>query len=283
MTGSSIRETKAALARFGLRARKTLGQHFLVDSGALTRVVRAADLSPEDTVIEVGPGLGALTRRLSQHAGRVIAVESDSRLAAILPEILAGLDNVAIVDTDVLKTDPPSLLRIGRPDTIPAQYKVVANIPYYITSPILRHFLEATLKPSLIVLMVQKEVGQAIVARPGNLGILAISVQFYGRPSIVGKVPAASFYPPPKVDSVILRIDVYDQPPLGASGSDHFFELVRAGFSAPRKQLRNSLAQGLAISPREAEDLLNRAGVDPRRRAETLSLPEWARLCEQSE
>ena len=283
MTGSSIRETKAVLARFGLRARKTLGQHFLVDSGVLDRIVRAAALSSSDTVVEVGPGLGILTRQLSRYAGRVIAVESDEHLAAALPQILTGSDNVTIVNADVLETDPGSILKIDLRDPAPARYKVVANIPYYITSPILRQFLEAVWKPSLMVVMVQKEVGQAIVAPPGDLGILAISVQFYGRPSIVGRVPAACFYPPPKVDSVILRIDVYDRPPVDVSDPARFFEVVRAGFSAPRKQLRNSLAQGLKIPPHDAEELLGKAGIDPKRRAETLSLQEWARLCEQTE
>ena len=279
MTDSPVRETKATLARFGLRARKTLGQHFLVATSALDRIVRAADLSPEGVVIEVGPGLGVLTRRLAQHAGRVIAVETDSRLAGALPQILSGLENVTIVNRDILDTDPSDLLDSAHLETLPPQYKVVANIPYYITSPILRRFLEAAWKPSLMVVMVQKEVGQAIVARPGDLGILAISVQFYGRASIVGQVPAAGFYPPPKVDSVILRIGVYDKPPVSVSDTDGFFEVVRAGFSAPRKQLRNSLAQGLNISPIEAEALLKRVGIDPKRRAETLSLQEWASLC----
>ncbi len=281
MTGSSIRETRAALARFGARAKKSLGQHFLVDARALDRIVRAADLSSQDTVIEIGPGLGVLTRRLARHARRVIAVESDRLLAEALPEILIGLNNVTIVNADALETDPVSLLETYSPDNISVGYKVVANIPYYITSPILRHFLEATSKPSLMVVMLQKEVGQAIVSRPGDLGILAVSVQFYGRPSIVGKVPAASFYPQPKVDSVILRIEVYQQPPVSVSDPDRFFEIVKAGFSAPRKQLRNSLAQGLNLPPHQAEELLHKATLDPKRRAETLSLQEWARLCEQ--
>jgi len=281
MTGSSIRETRAALARFGTRARKSLGQHFLVDSRALDRVVRTAALSSEDTVIEVGPGLGVLTRRLARHARRVIAVESDRLLAEALPEILTGLNNVTIVNADILETDPASLLETHSLDNNSSGYKVVANIPYYITSPILRHFLETASKPSLMVVMVQKEVGQAIVARPGDLGILAISVQFYGRPSIVGKVPAASFYPQPKVDSVILRIEIYRQPPVSVSDPHRFFEVVKAGFSAPRKQLRNSLAQGLNLPPHQVEELLHKATIDPKRRAETLSLEEWARLCER--
>lgn len=283
MADAPIGETRAALARFGLRARKSLGQHFLVNRGALGRIVAAADLSPQDTVIEVGPGLGVMTRELSRCAGRVIAVEADDRLAVALHEILHGSDNVTIVNADVLEIDPVSLLGVDHPDAAVPRYKVVANIPYYITSPILRHFLEARSKPSLIVVLVQKEVGEAIVARPGDLSILAVSIQFYGKPAILGRVPAASFYPQPKVDSVILRIDLYDQPPVRVSHPRHFFEIVKAGFSAPRKQIRNSLAQGLGLSPAQAEDVLRRAGIDPKRRAETLSLDEWAGLCGQTE
>ncbi len=160
---------------------------------------------------------------------------------------------------------------------------MVANIPYYITSALLRRFLEASPRPSSMVVMVQKEVGQAIVAGPGDMSLLAVSVQFYGRPSIVARVPARSFYPPPKVDSVILRVEVYDRPPVDVPGARAFFDTVRAGFSAPRKQLRNSLAQGLAVGPAEAAGLLGRAGIEPGRRAETLSLEEWGRLCRERE
>jgi 16S rRNA (adenine1518-N6/adenine1519-N6)-dimethyltransferase len=158
-------------------------------------------------------------------------------------------------------------------------YKVVANIPYYITSAVLRHFLEASRQPTLMVVMVQKEVGKAIVAKPGDMSLLAISIQFYGKPSIVARVPARSFYPAPKVDSVILRVDVYEKPPVSVPSVRAFFDTVRAGFSAPRKQLRNSLAQGLGIATQETADLLQRAEIDPRRRAETLSIEEWGRLC----
>ena len=272
-------KAKALLGQFGLRAKKGLGQHFLVDGRVLKRIVAAADLTPEDTVIEVGPGLGILTRELAQQAGRVIAIEADGEMVSALSEIVARYPNLTVIQGDIMHVDPVSLL--PSPTGVPAGYKVVANIPYYITSAVLRHFLEASRQPTLMVVMVQKEVGKAIVAQPGDMSLLAVSIQFYGLPSIVARVPARSFYPPPKVDSVILRVDVHKKPPVSVSSARAFFETVRAGFSAPRKQLRNSLAQGLAVGTQEAADLLQRAEIDPRRRAETLSIEEWGRLCRE--
>ena len=271
-------KAKSLLGQLGLRAKKGLGQHFLVDGRVLQRIVAAADLTPEDTVIEVGPGLGILTRELAQQAGRVTAIEADSEMVSALSEIVARHPNLTVIHGDVMQTDPVSLLPSPGASNVPDSYKVVANIPYYITSAVLRHFLEASHQPALMVVMVQKEVGKAIVAQPGDMSLLAVSIQFYGKPSIVARVPARSFYPPPKVDSVILRVDVYEKPPVSVPSARAFFETVRAGFSAPRKQLRNSLAQGLAVGTQEAADLLQRAEIDPRRRAETLSIEEWGRL-----
>jgi 16S rRNA (adenine1518-N6/adenine1519-N6)-dimethyltransferase len=270
-------EVKRLLERFGLRARKSLGQHFLIDKRVLQRIVSTAELTPEDTVIEVGPGLGILTKELAKRARRVIAVEADPSLASALREVVA---DISIISADILRTDPALLLASAGVEDASPSYKVVANIPYYITAPILRHFFEASLKPSLMVVMVQKEVGEAIVAQPGRMSLLAISVQFYGKPAIVDHVPARSFFPPPKVDSVILRIKLYEQPPVSVPQTDKFFDVVRAGFSAPRKQLRNALAQGWGIPPQEATSLLERAMINPQRRAETLHLEEWARICE---
>lgn len=272
-------KAKALLERHGLRAKKGLGQHFLVDARVLRRIVAAADLTTEDTVVEVGPGLGILTRELAQRAGRVLAVEADSEMVRILSEIASQYTNLTVIHGDILQIDPVSLL----PATSGTRfdYKVVANLPYYITSAVLRHFLEASRRPTLMVVMLQREVGQAIVAGPGDMSMLAVSVQFYGKPSIVARVPARSFYPPPKVDSVVLRIDVYGKPPVEVPSTQALFDTARAGFSAPRKQLRNSLAQGLGITGEEAAGLLRRAGIDPRRRAETLSIEEWGSLCRE--
>jgi 16S rRNA (adenine1518-N6/adenine1519-N6)-dimethyltransferase len=281
MSRSLAAETRGLIHRFGLRAKKSLGQHFLIDRRMLGRIVSAAEVTAEDTVIEVGPGLGILTRELARRARKVIAVEADSGLASAVREMFSQVANVSIIESDILQTDPASLLATAGVEGASPGYKVVANIPYYITSPILRHFLEASLKPSVMVIMLQKEVGEAIAAQPGKMSILAVSVQFYGSPVIVGRVPSRSFYPPPKVDSVILRIKLHQQPPIRVSQTSKFFEVVRAGFSAPRKQLRNSLAQGLGVSPQEAAAMLGRATLDSKRRAETLSLDEWARLFEE--
>jgi len=274
-------EARGFLDSFGLRARKSLGQHFLVDRRVLRRIISAAQLKPEDAVIEVGPGLGVLTRELARRVRKVVAVEADGRLASALRETMAGADNVSIIEADILQAAPGWLLSFAGVEGSPPGYKVVANIPYYITSPILRHFLEASPRPSSVVVMVQREVGEAITAKPGKMSTLAIGVQFYGRPVLVGRVPARSFYPAPKVESAILRIEPYEEPPVKVSGSSVFFAAVRAGFSAPRKQLRNSLAQGLGIDTQESARMLEKATIDYRRRAETLTLEEWARLSEE--
>ena len=271
---SLLTQAKKLLRRFDLQARKSLGQHFLIDEDVLKSITSAAELTPNDFVIEVGPGLGVLTRELVRQAGWVVTVELDSRLAFALKQSLASFDNVTIVNEDILNIDPAALLQEQK--TI--NYKVVANLPYYITSPVLRHFLEASLKPQVMVVMVQKEVAEAIVAKPGGMSLLSISVQFYGEPRIISYVPARCFYPAPEVDSAILRISLYPQPVVAVKDIEGFFELVRAGFAAPRKQIANSLAQGLGLDKAQVLFPLEKAGVVPRRRAETLTIDEWAQL-----
>ncbi len=276
-----LTQAKRLLRQFGLKARKRLGQHFLIDEEVLKLINSAAGLAPNDVVIEIGPGLGVLTKQLAEQAGWVIAVELDGKLATILEQTLASFDNVTIINENVLKIDPAALLQKQKmrfPPAIGSHYKVVANLPYYITSPVLRHFLEASVKPQIMVVMVQKEVAQAIVAKPGQMSVLSISVQFYGEPTIVDYVPAQCFYPAPEVDSAILRINVYPQPAVVVSDEESFFELVRAGFTASRKQIANSLAQGLGLSKTEILPLLKAVSIVPQRRAETLTLDEWAQL-----
>ena len=264
----------ALLRSYGLHPKKGLGQHFLADQAALDRIVVAADLTPADTVLEIGPGLGTLTRLLAERAGRVVAVELDDRLAAVLSERLAGFANVEIRPGNILRLSDIASL-------VGPSYKVVANLPYYITSAVLRHLLERRDQPSLLVVTVQREVAERIVAAPPDMNLLAVSVQFYGRPRIVAHIPAGAFYPPPKIDSAVVRIDVRDEPAVslgeGTSVVD-FFRLVRAGFGHKRKTLRNALSAGLGLAPAAAEQALAQAGIDPRRRAETLSLQEWADL-----
>ncbi len=279
-TESLLTQTKRTLRRFDLKARKRLGQHFLVDEEVQQLITSAAELGPADIIIEIGPGLGIMTRELAKQAGRVIAIELDNKLAALLKQTLASFDNVTIINEDILHIDPTTLLqeqKVKFPRAI-SHYKIVANLPYYITSPVLRHFLEAPVKPKMILVMVQKEVAEVIVAEPGKRSVLSISVQFYGKPRIVSYVPAQSFHPVPKVDSAILRIDVYPQPVVAVTDERGFFEIVRAGFTASRKQIANSLAQGLKLAKPEVLSLLKKADIVPQRRAETLTLEEWAQL-----
>jgi 16S rRNA (adenine1518-N6/adenine1519-N6)-dimethyltransferase len=276
MRGSSnslLVQTRRRLRQSGLKPRKGLGQHFLVDGEVLEVILDAAEVTPGDLVVEVGPGLGILTEALAKKAGEVIAIELDDRLAALLKKALASFKNVSVINDNVLNIQPEELLkRQESPD-----YKVVANLPYYITSPVLRHFLTASAKPKMMIVMVQAEVAEAIAAKPGDMSLLSVSVQFYGKPEIISRVPAQSFYPAPEVDSALLRIGLYPQPAV-AVDEGGFFELVRAGFSAPRKQLANSLAQGLGLPKGAVLPLLEKAGIDGERRAETLNLEEWARL-----
>lgn len=267
-------QAKRLLHQSGLRAKKTLGQHFLIDETVLQTIVEAAELSPDDTVIEVGPGLGILTVELAKRAGSVVAVELDTKLASLLKRKLGSASNVRIINADILKVSLSQLLE-GH-----SNYKVVANLPYYITSPVLRYFVEALPKPSLMVMMMQKEVGEAIVAVPGKMSLLAVSLQVYSKPGIICHVPSQCFYPQPKVDSVILRFDLLPEPAVRVADMNGFFDVVRAGFSLPRKQLHNSLAHSLRMKPIEIALLLEKARIDSKRRAETLSLEEWASLYE---
>ena len=207
-TESLLTRTKKLLASYDLRARKGLGQHFLVDGSVLKKITTAAELNPSDTVIEVGPGWGVLTQELVKQAGKVMAIELDKKLAEILEENLGDSGKVTVVNEDVLKIQPADLL--GKQN----DYKVVANLPYYITSAVIRHFLEAEVKPNLMVLMVQQEVAKQITAQPGEMSLLSVSVQLYGKPKMVSKISAQCFYPSPTVDSAILRIEVYPKPEI---------------------------------------------------------------------
>ncbi len=250
---------------------KGLGQNFLSDPGVLRKIVHAAALPPDALVLEIGPGLGSLTRFLAQAAQRVVAVELDGNLVPILEEVAGSFGNVEIVQGDILELDPAVLMG-GQP------YYVAANIPYNITSAIIRHLLTARVRPTRLALTVQKEVAERICAGPGDMSLLALSVQVYGKPSIAARIPAGAFYPPPKVDSAVVRVDLYEQPRVPAERLEDFFRLIRAGFSQKRKTLRNALAGGLGWVPARAEEMLRAAGLDPMRRAETLDIDEWRLL-----
>ena len=264
---------EALLKRYHLRAHKGLGQNFLQDPQALEDIVSAADIQPTDTVLEIGPGLGSLTRYLAVSAQEVVAVELDENLIQPLKDVLTPYQNVRLIQGDILKLSPKDL--ISEDD-----YLVVANIPYYITSAVIRHLLESELKPRRIVLTIQKEVAQRICAQPGHLSLLALSVQVYGQPRIAVHIPANAFFPAPKVDSAVLVVDIFSVPKVKENNLDRFFKLIKAGFSQKRKTLRNSLSSGLHISTTNAAELLTRANIDPQRRAETLSIEEWELLTE---
>lgn len=262
------------LRQYGLRPDKRLGQHFLADPAALERVVSAAGLQGEEAVLEIGAGLGSLTRYLAMAAGRVVAVELDRDLLPPLRRTLQGFENVSIVEGDILELDPAQLMAS-------AAYRVVANIPYHITSALIRHLMEARLKPDRAVLTLQREVAMRITAPPGRLSLLALSVQVYSQPSIAARIPPGAFFPPPEVESAVLRLDLLPQPVIPAHLLEAFFRLAKAGFSQKRKTLRNSLAAGLAWPPSAVEGLLAAAEIQPSRRPESLSLEEWRRLTER--
>ena len=248
-------------------------------------MVEAAGISPDQAVLEVGAGLGSLTRYLAVLAHQVAAVELDGDLIPLLEAVLAPYPNVHILQGDILALDPARIhAGLHPPSSAPqsprSSYLVVANIPYYITSALIRHLLEAHLRPERMVLTVQREVAERITAGPGDMSLLALSVQVYGQPRVVGRIPAGAFYPAPNVDSAIVRVDLNPAPRIHASQLNTFFRLAKAGFSQKRKTLRNALAGGLHLAPARAADMLQAAGIDPQRRAETLGFEEWGRLVE---
>lgn len=263
------------LHELGLRPRKGLGQHYLTDPRILSDIVAAAELPPDAVVIEVGPGPGALTAALAPVSGRLIAIELDNRLAPLLAELYEDWPPVHVIHADALKLSPAQALeKTGGV----APYYALGNIPYYITSPLLRHFLEAELPPERMVFTIQLDVARRIVAQPPQMSLLAVSVQIYARPQIVRKLPPGAFTPPPKVHSAVLRLDILPQPLISPEQREAFFRVVRAGFGQKRKTLRNSLAAGLHISTTVTEAAISAADLSPRQRAQELDIPQWLRL-----
>ena len=250
---------------------KSLGQHWLRDRDVLKDIVDEAELTKQDTVLEIGPGLGTLTSELLRQAGSVTAVEFDSDLARKLPAQFPGT-NLTVVNEDILQFNLSSL---------PANYKVVANVPYYITSKIVQRLMTAKNKPSVVVLLVQKEVAERLAAEPGDMSILAISAQVYAEVSMGSIVPAELFTPPPKVDSAVVVLRMRSASLIDGLDERAFFRVVKAGFSAKRKKLRSSLAGGIALAKSDAERLLEQAGISPNARAEDISIEDWKRLAER--
>jgi 16S rRNA (adenine1518-N6/adenine1519-N6)-dimethyltransferase len=271
---SDPKALRAVLERHDVRAAKGIGQHFLVDRSALAAIVAAAELSAEDDVLEIGPGPGVLTAALAGRARSVTAVELDERMVAVLRDTVGDRDNVRIVRADALEVD---LYRVGER----APTRIVANLPYQITSPLLMRFLEDARRPPLIVVLVQEEVARRIVAGPGDAkerGFLSVFVQSFASPTLVRRVPARSFRPPPKVDSAIVALRTHTAPAFAPLDQHRFIALVSDAFRHRRKQLRSALGFEAGVDRGRADTALRAAGIDPTRRPEELSVAEWVAL-----
>lgn len=248
--------------------KKSLGQHWLTDEATLDAMCHAAEIGDDDVVLEVGPGAGTLTKKLVERADSVVAIEFDEKLARTLPQRIKA-NNLEVKNQDILKFDLTKM---------PPDYKVAANIPYYLTSKLIRVLMESSNAPLITALLVQKEVAQRVAASPGEMSLLSVSAQFYAEVSLGEIVPAYLFTPPPKVDSQILILKRRDKLPFEINDTKTFFKIVKAGFSARRKTLLNSLSGGLRLGKTEVESWLEKAGIDPKRRPQELSLEEWHKL-----
>ncbi|MBU4128806.1 16S rRNA (adenine(1518)-N(6)/adenine(1519)-N(6))-dimethyltransferase RsmA [bacterium] len=290
------RITREFLREHGIRIKKRLGQNFLIDEGILNKIVEIADLSKDNIVIEIGPGIGTLTKKLAQKVKKVLAIEIDENLVKLLKETLKSYSNVEIIQADILKTNLKKLVTQlpGYPVTrfkkqadwqtgrLADKVKVVANLPYYITTPIIIHLLKAREILSNIVVMVQKEVGRRMVANPRtkDYGALSLLVQYYTKPQIAVKVPRSVFLPQPEVDSCVVNLEVLEKPAVEVKDEELFFKVVRAAFEQRRKALKNALSRtkDLGLSKKKVLEILEKADIKSLRRGETLSLEEFARL-----
>ena len=257
---------KNILKKAGVPPLKKFGQNFLKDKSIISKMVEAAKVSPRDTVLEIGPGTGILTVELAKRAKKVIAVEKDERMCKILKETLQGFDNVKILNEDMRR-----MPKMGQ-----GEYKVIANLPFYLSALIIRKLLESKNQPREMVLIIQKEVAQRICAEPPDLSLLAVSVQFYAKPEIISYINKKSFWPQPEVDAAIIKIT--PQKRLSALAPDKFFLIVKAGFSQPRKQILNNLSKVLKLSKEKVKNWLLKNNIQPDQRAETLKVQDWINL-----
>jgi len=267
-------QIRSILRKYGIRPKKGLGQNFLQDEHYLSKIISIANISKADTVLEIGPGLGSLTRHLAVHASKVIAVEIDNNLIDVLKDTMMPHENVKYINKDILKVDITEIMSNS-------PFIVVANIPYYITSHLIRHLLESTIKPARIVLTIQHEVALRICSKPPDMNLLALSIQVYGKPTIRFRIPAGAFYPAPSIDSAVINISLYPTPVIPPPYTEIFFQLAKAGFNQKRKSLRNSLSAGLSKPKTEIDAMLKQSDIDPKRRAQSLSLDEWKKLSNQ--
>lgn len=277
------KRTKDIIAKHGFSFKKSLGQNFLIDMNILSKIVDAAALDATKGALEIGPGIGALTERLAQQAAAVAAIEIDTRLIPILQDVLAPYENVEVVHGDVLKVDLQEIFRIYFAEV--DKVSVVANLPYYVTTPILMKLLEERLPLENIVVMIQKEVADRMAAKPGGkeYGSLSVAVQYYCEPELICTVPHTVFIPQPNVESAVIRLKVREEPPVQVKDEAHFFDVVQSSFAQRRKTIANNLkARFFSQGTREElEAVLHAAGIEPSRRGETLSIAEFARLSDE--
>ncbi len=276
---TSTKIIKEIFIKYDARPLKRMGQNFLIDKSVLQKIIIAAELNPNDVILEIGPGIGTLTQELAKKTKLVIAVEKDRKMAEILKVTMNGLKNVDVLNDDILKLNNFKLISNCKFQI--SNYKVVANLPYYITSPVIRKFLENPpdkKQPELMVLMVQKEVAQRICAKPPDMSLLSVSVQFYARPKIISYVSKNCFWPSPKVDSAIIKIIPRNSALISAPFRACFFKIVKAGFSQPRKQLGNNLSKMLKLDKQKTSSWLLENNLSPTQRAETLSINDWLNL-----
>lgn len=282
---TDLKTVKSLLTHYNVSAHKSLGQHFLIDQEVLNTILETAQLTRDDFVIEIGPGFGVLTFPLAEQAGRILAIETDKKILKILKALGSGYTNIDLLPANVLKLDDELLYKRyrdwSRTKSHKTSYKLVSNLPYYITSAILKQFLETDRRLDTIVVMVQKEVAARIVAKPGDLTLLGISVQLFGKPELIRTVSKNAFWPKPEVDSAILKIVPYKKIGHDIDDVRLFFRVVKAGFGERRKQLHNSLGGGLSLDDKTVRNLLAGTGIDPKTRAQDLSISQWAKLYHQ--
>ncbi len=271
-------KTKEIVSKYGFRFSKSLGQNFLVDGNIITKICEGADITEADGVIEIGPGIGTLTQQLSKYAKKVIAVELDSKLLPILEETLEGIDNVKVINSDILKVDIKKLIE---EEFEGLNVKVVANLPYYITTPIIMKLLEEKLEIESISVMIQKEVAERMVADPGgkDYGALSVAVQYHSDPKIIASVPSSVFIPKPNVDSAVIKLDIYKTPPVEVIDEKLMFKVVKSAFGQRRKTVLNALSGGyLELDKDIIRDVLEIAEIDPQKRGEVLSKEDFAHI-----